>query len=400
MFASKKEHLCIICDVGSASLSVGIILYAQNKKPQIITTKTFPISIGPKPNTQELDVRIKDFFDKAMFWASHEGLSIANKVSAKKKTVEDVFVTLASPWYVSRTSKVIIEKEKPFELNEDIIQSAVKTEESVFEKDILDGKYEQLKSKDTKIIEREIVAVRLNGYETTNPKGKVATNAEFSFFMSVAPMDILSSMNTIVKKYFHIDEILFRTFPSSFLGATKRIYPHERDFILIDIAGESTDVSAVLKGVIEHSTSFFSGANNAVRLIMDKFKVTEEIAISFISMNQTGTIEPNVKKEVDDLILRDGLAWNKSFIQIMEEIKKKAMTSTTCFIVCDQPFSTLFENRVKELGSSFALSHIIFVNPSKLMEHVDIGKMAKKNEFIMIESIFFENNHANSRLWV
>jgi hypothetical protein len=79
----------------------------------------------------------------------------------------------------------------------------------------------------------------------------------------------------------------------------------------------------------------------------------------------------------------------------MEEANKKFLLPSTCFIVCDQPFSTLFERRIKEISSTYNLSHIIFVDPSKLMEYIEINNEVKRNEFIMIESIFFENAHVN-----
>ncbi len=393
MFRSKKEHLCVVCDVGSTSVSAGIVLFRENQKPKILATNIFPISISTKPDILNLEEKAVGFFEKAMFWAAHDGLAVAYKQGVFKNKVEHVCVVLSSPWYVSKTSKVVIDKEKPFELDNELIQTAVKSEENIFEQDVLSGKYESVKGKDIKMIEREVVAVRLNGYETLDPHNKKATNVEFSFFMSVVPMKMVTSMNNLAKKYFHIEEIFFRTFPLCFFNSIKKIYPHESDFILLDVAGESTEVILISKNIIERSASFFSGVNNLRRLVMEKLEVTEEIAYSFLIMNKSGTIEPAFKKELDDLALKDSETWTSSLSNILDSFQKTSIPlPTTCFVVCDQAMLSLFESRIKELSEKYGISHIVAITSDKILDHVEVVKSAKQVEILMIETLFLERH--------
>jgi len=385
-WSNSSQKLSVVCDVGSASVGVAFVLFSQNRKPKILSSVRVPIAIQNAPE-HELEPAISRYIEDAFTLIVKQKLigEGSKKISQK---VDHVFVFFSSPWYVSKTRTVLLQKDKPFLLKKESIEALVVEEEQKFQKDVLDGKYEHVSRSDTSPIERELVRVKLNGYETVNPYMKEASNVELTLFMSLALRSVLGTVRNLAQKHFHTDEVFSHTFPLASFGAVRSMFPHESNFTLIDLAGEMTDITVVRSSVIMGSESFSVGRNSLVRSIANLFGIPSEIALSFLSMYQKDTLEPNARVSMEKVVNDFTLEWNNKFLEVKKSISPNPFISEKVFLMCDEEVRELsIQNlsRTSEGGFSFVP---VALSPTSFTQTIEYGKYVPEDPFIALETAF------------
>lgn len=387
MWKSKNETLCAVCDVGSATVSAGLVLFSKDSKPAVVWTTRVPFSVTELPNEKHLEAVMFELLESAFTQIVSTGLPFIHTQGIREKKIEQVFVTLASPWFTAKATTVSIKKDDPFLLDEKTISEAVRDEEKKFEDEAIQGKYEQVRGQDIRMIEREVVRVLLNGYETMTPYDKYAKFADLSLYMSIIPERILSGVQKLVKEHFHTDKIAFHTFPLSFFTATISLFPHTYDYLLIDIAGESTDISVVSNGTILHTSSSSIGRNALLRMLMRDHRVTEEIAFSYLHLDVTDSAGEELKKSVQQSIGKHMETWGTEVQKLLTAVQHGGAVPHMCFVLCEEDSLVPFLEALKNTGIQFGLTHIVPVTSKILEAHVETRKFATPDQCIAIEAM-------------
>lgn len=385
MFNSKKEKLFVIFDVGNATVSAGLVQLKKGSKPLVLATFEAPVSISESFDQASSETKIFDLIGQAAKYISDEGLKSAHNLNVKFKELDHVFVSFASPWYAAKASRIVIRKEDAFILDEETIREAVLDQEKKFESDAILGLYPNLKDKDIRMVERSLIAVKLNGYETVEPFGKVAKDAELYMYMSLIPEDLIQKAKIFINKNLHDKLISYHTFPLIFLWALRKIFPLSRDYLLVDITGKSTDMAVVRSGVIEHSTSFPSGRNAIFNSIMKNLGVTEEIAHSHLHLYQTKSAEAGLQSRLAQIVEDCGTKWAGQFNDAITKTVNGSVLPHTCFIVTNDEVLANFSNQIRLVGVALGISKIFPISQAILAEHIEYGKYVKPNQLIALE---------------
>jgi hypothetical protein len=385
-WSNSSQKLSVVCDVGSASVGVAYVLFSKNRKPKILSSVRVPIAIQATPEA-ELEPAIARFLDDA-FTLLTKQKPICEDVQNISKKVDHVFVFFSSPWYVSKTRTVLLQKDKPFLLKKDSIEALVVEEEQKFQKDVLDGKYEHVSKSETSPIERELVRVKLNGYETVNPYMKEASNVELTLFMSLALRTVLGMARSLAQKHFHTDEVFAHTFPLASFGAIRSMFPHESDFTLVDVAGEVTDITVVRSSVIAGSESFSLGRNSLVRNVGALFGIPSEIALSFLGMYEGDTLEASARVSMEKVVGDFASGWLAKFLESKRVISPTAFSTEKIFLTCDDEVRVLLTNTLMkntEGGISFAP---VGLSPASFAQTIEYAKHVSQDPFIALETAF------------
>jgi hypothetical protein len=389
-WASKPtSKLSVVCDIGSASVAVGLVLFEEGKLPNILYTIRVPISIIEKPDSKGLELSMARFFEEALKKFSQDIPQRAEYKELLNKTITDVYAIYSSPWYVSKTSTIRIEKSKPFLLDRGSINRLINEEEQEFEAEAVSGKYDSIIHKDIKMIERELVRVKLNGYETSDPFLKEISHAELSLYMSLIPHTIFAKLEELSEKYLHTRKVSSFTFPLVSFGAVRDLFPHESDFILLDIAGEMTDASVVVNGVITNSSSFSLGRNSLIRKIKERFGVSYEIALSYIDMLVSDSLEEGMAKEVKLEVDIFNSLWLQTFNEASIRLKGSEALPTKIFLTIDEDVSSVFKKNFDKTGvDNSPIWSVTLLTPLAVSNKVSYGKFVFPDPFISLESIF------------
>jgi len=248
----KEEKTCLVFDVGSNSVTGSWVKYVPEKRPVILSTKRISIGVYQEITAEHLLFTVKN--------ALREVLSVL--IPQAPCAPDRVFVFVASPWYAAQVRTISYRKRHPFVFSKRFADDLVNAE---FKKFNNQEHKEWRKIGDGHVpLEHNIVHIELNGYTYNDPLGKKAERAEVTAFMSMMPRDVRDEIEQIIHSSFHAD-VEFHTamFASYFALAHMDSVP--KDYTILDVRGEMTDLAVIRKGYIQEVMSIPFGDHTIVR---------------------------------------------------------------------------------------------------------------------------------------
>src|SRR5690606_30166121 len=134
------------------------------------------------------------------------------------------------------------------------------------------------------VIERIVTHITLNGYSTTSPLGKRASDIQSAIYMSAVREPFRKRIDDIIDRRFNTHTVTVRSFPLAFFKAVNQVFIHGTSYLLFDITGESTELSIIRDGALHTLISVPMGKNTLVRSVMQHYGVNAEIALSFLNL--------------------------------------------------------------------------------------------------------------------
>lgn len=385
MFWNKKQTpLFLVCDVGSSSVGLALV-QKKNEKQNIIFANRIPVSIQDSFDQEKLESHMVLFFEEAI-----KNLQDTLSFSLgrwKGERIERAILVFSSPWYVSKTLTTIIEKEKPFLLDSEAIGELLQDEEKKFEKEVIFGSKPNLKGRDIHMIERELMKTKLNGYETQKPVLKHAKYAELSLYMSLVPHALVEKMKNLLHDRLHIYSFKMSTFPFVSFMAMRRILPNDSEYILVDIAGEVTDISIVREDVLVSSESFSFGRNEILRDVSTKLGLPMELAISSLSLWSEGALDSEFNTQINVLLDNKLNEWVNLFRKTLMAMDKRKPAILKIFVSVDEDMGQIFFNKLK--GDMLSNPHQIFLLSNEILNRfVSYEKHVLHDPFLSFETLF------------
>lgn len=385
IFSTKKDDSKLVAMFGIGSGSVGGALVRFTKDatlswtPHIVAQTRVPISFQP-----ELD------FDK-FFTDMKKALSncAENLYDKKIGAPEEVYCTLNSPWYVSETRTIHLEKSTPFLITKKIVDEMIDKELKLIS-DKYSKKYEGSYTK-PQLLEGKVLHSLLNGYGTDNPIGKRATSIDINLFISISPESCIQGIKESIESVFHNTKISYSSFISSLFITARDRYITAPSYLLIDINAEITDVAIVSNSVLSAMMSFPMGKNSVIRSIATSLNKDEEGARSLFRMYATGMLNDTEKVKVDQVLQKIHEDWAKLFRDAILSLPRTISLPTTVFLVGDSDTASWFA-QVLESGdySQYIVTdkkfNVVTVDGKALLDMCKVTD-GTCDQFLMVEAI-------------
>src|SRR5690606_29404885 len=103
---------------------------------------------------------------------------------------------------------------------------------------------------DRTTVRHAVLATILNGYETENPFGKRVTRAEIVLLSSTLDSAVARLVRLALRQAFHTDALVLTSFAPVAYEGFRELYPHQKDFIVLDVSGAGTDLIFVKRGLL------------------------------------------------------------------------------------------------------------------------------------------------------
>jgi hypothetical protein len=246
LFGKGSETVAVL-DIRSSSIGAGFVVCPKDGAPTLAYVTRTPID----PHATE---PIAEAFPRTLERTLHtlvtEGAPVLRKIAGNAKT-DRVLVTITAPWQYSVVYSKTIEKEKPFIFSKEVLHETEKEAPKGVEG------YTQ--------VSEMIIATLLNGYEVQNPFGKKASRAELIMLSSSVEDATREIVEKAVRKSLHQHHISWNAFmPEAYL-VFRNLYPHQRDFLIMDVGNEATDVLLVKHGLLISATCMPHGVGEITR---------------------------------------------------------------------------------------------------------------------------------------
>lgn len=393
MFWNKQslKKISLVCDIGSASVGMALVDFGSSK-PTVLSVSRIPISIQEEFKPETLEKQLVIFFDEALRIMSEslKEVSLKNKVN---NHVDIAHFFFSAPWYISKSTSLQIEKDKAFVLDQHSLETLIEGEEKNFRQE-LSSKNENSFIGDMAVIERELLSIELNGYETDKPFLKKINNASLSLFISVISHRLLKIFEEKVKTAFHIEHIFAHAFPLAVFRALKLSLPEENKFVFFDITGEATDIILVENSSIIHSASFSLGRNAFLRSIAKAFDVPYEVALSFVSLFASGQLDESTRAKFEIAQKSFSSLWKEEVLKALSVNKQDSVLSQRFFVTIDDDVAPIFMHILKNITADER--NVFRITQNAVKEKLSYAKYVREDPFLalgILSVMYFSETH-------
>lgn len=345
-FAKKanKQFPFIVFDIGSASIG-GAIAIASEKNDAIEIIYQTRISINSH----------KYLNYERLFLAMLTSLKIAaenieqNRLrffSENNFELKDIFCVFSSLWCVYDISALKFIKEKSFIVSERFISDNIKDSEEELKKS-LQNKLNQNNISDPVLMEKNTIQVLLNGYNTNKPYGKETSRMDITLFMSMISNEIREKVKNIIEKAFNTDNISYNSFALASFLVTRDIFSAEKDFLLMDISGEVSDIMLIRDDAIVKTSTFPLGSNFLIRKTAEALNITPEEAHSLIRLFFERKSSSAKYSEIKKALIAIKEEWLYSFRKTLSDFAEKLFLPKTIFLLIDTDVASWFIDIIK-----------------------------------------------------
>ena len=375
---SKMKKYALLVDIGGDSVTAALVLF-ENNISTIISTDTTKMEI-----LSDLTyVRFEKEMQKALTSSLNKTLQYVTS------PVDVVNVCLSSPWYESQVRTAKLVRPTSFIASKTILDDIVKREIKSFEEEEI--KTKNLSGDTVRAIESQTIKVLLNGYEVNEPIGQSAKELELTIFLSIASEHTLKDIEDIISRVYTAP-INFSSFLSMTYLVSRDFFPHQENYVLVDVGGEITDISIIKNNGLQQSFSFPCGKNFILRRLSGCLKRTIPESETLWALHTENKTSGKVKEICEDTLSTAKNEWQILFQKALYTASKDLYIPNVILLTVDEDLADWFSNAIKNeqfhqsllAGMEFK---IIPLNSILFNDILDFGLNVPKNSSIMIEAI-------------
>lgn len=382
LFGKPKHTSLVIIDVGSSSVGVGLAQVSAGAKPHIAWAAREEMVFQTELNFSRFFSSMLDALDRCLERLEKESNDIP----------KSFVVSFASPWYVSQTRMVTVERDTPFTVTEKGIRTLIEREVDAFRTKQL-PQYENVAEEETDILEAESIQVKLNGYDVPNPYGVAARSMKMAVYVSMSSHKVLTAVEQRIFKRFHGRTVKFHSFPLVAFSTIRDTFVDANDFLFLDISGEVTDVSIVRDDVILETISFPLGKNFLIRRIAAAHNTVPEEAASLLRLFAAGKADDAVRMKLQTTLIAARQEWMKYFTEALASLSSDLALPYRVFFTADQDVAPWFadvlrsEEFEKYTFTDEPFQVTIFDTPI-LSGFSSIAAEVPQDPFVLLEAVF------------
>lgn len=314
LFGKKSTNVAVI-DIHSSSIGAAYVSYPAEGAPTMVYSVRVPLETHA---TEPLTEALTRTLTLALTQLVAEGAPVLRTHSGSGH-VDKVMAAVAAPWQTSQVVSRLIEHEKPFLFTKLALDTAIKNE-PIAE---IEGM--------TRVNDL-LLATLLNGYEIGDPFGKRAKRAELILLSSFINTEILNLATKAIRKALHQHKVSIQAFlPEAYL-AMRDLYPQQRDFLMLDVGGEATDILVAKHGLLVSLLGVGHGVNEITRATrasgVSSPNVPVESGVNLISESRNSSFASKVE-EAESM-------WLAQMQAALADIAKQEPLPRTVFLLADE----------------------------------------------------------------
>jgi hypothetical protein len=237
----------VLIDVSSASVAGAYAVFKKGQKPSVIYTKRIPIGAREgEPRAEDMERTLAELTQTLI----KEGAPVLARSTGSGR-VRGVLACIGAPWQETNIHTETIEPVHPFTFTRNILEETERTVAEI--------------PRDRVLSEESVIATLLNGYEVSNPFGKRVERADLLILSSTLDAKVTAAVSSTLRKAYHTRAIRITAFSPVAYTVFRDVYPHEKDYLIFSVGGETSDITLVKRGLLASSASTTHGLADMLR---------------------------------------------------------------------------------------------------------------------------------------
>ena len=392
----KKPSLSFVFDIRDTSLTLAAVRFEIDKKPEMVLCQNFEFkSQKPLDHNKYFSTLLKTI-DAANISIRKSLVKINNN-----EGIDSYHFFIGSPWSISQSKTIKVIKDKPFEIDNNLLKKIIVGEENELVKNL--GK--ENSETNWRIIEEKIVQSKLDGYKVNDIFGKKASNFAAELFVSFVPSELKEKILSYVSE--KINKRIEKQNNSCILSSYsffRDLYTDKNDFIYVDIGKLITDIYVVKDDVIFGVASFPFGGEHIIQNSLSKTNLTREIFMSHLNIGYDKKFNLTSHNNGEDLLKTGFDLWEENFISTMSEICTEINIPNNLFIFPNDLIVNMFtknligkinNNKSKIFDSKVEVS---VINEGVMNSFVSNGKIFLNEPYIKMDLVFLDKIFKQSNI--
>ena len=401
LFKKAEEEIVAVFDIGNGSLGGALVKFSKRDHPVVLYSHREPLTFAPHASPKHLLDSMLKLLKSVATHLAHDGLVKVKTSPFGGHRLQDAHCIFAAPWFVSQTKVIQTESASSLLVTKETINELVKKEQEEFNASLKEGKYIQLFGPDARLLEKKVIHVKLNGYHVEDPIGKNAKEIELTLFSSFISQEILTSVEETIHQAFAVRDIHHYSYALVSWSASQKMFPDIHDYFFMDISGETTDISLVIKDILVETVSFPMGRSTLIRKVVRDMKVASDIALSFLTMRYAGTLDKAFAEKIGAVLKPLEEDWRELCIVGFSNLQKKYSLPRATLVTADTDTSGFFlsalsQNLPPELTMAQNSLSVMFITADKVQPFIYELPEVGHDAFISIESIFLNESFKNN----
>lgn len=320
MFFSKKDNSLknyFVCDLGSSSVAGAVVSIGKENKAEVLWQSRRNLNVLNKEHRSDLKILEKELKD--LVQSADNFLFRENK---NPIPIQKVFISISSPWYISRLRKEEIKKSKPFVFSETDYANLINRARESLCAEILKERslQSQIFTSGSVIVDQKKVSLKINGYTVEDPINTQVRDLKLSLMLSVIPKELNEYIHAVFDGFWSNVGLDISTFPYTHFNALRYLNLHNDRTALIDVSGIETEVTYLEDSEISKMAYVDMGKNSFTHAIVKSLNLEDFMAeselklyLQKLSTNKQATdmhflldpVEKEWKNKMAELILTD-----------------------------------------------------------------------------------------------
>lgn len=367
LFGKPVRQTVALVDIGSSSVGGAYAHFEPASAPTLYFTARIPITRREGEEAGKSMLRALEELGHVMV---RYGGPVLRK-ELKTGHASCVLASIASPWQETRVRVETISEEKPFLFTRQLLHETAKKSAQVIE-----GRREA---------DEAVIATLLNGYEIGNPFGKKAKRADLIILSSSLEDDVAGKIEKTLRHAFHNNHVVTTAFAPLSYAVIRDMYPHEKDFLIVDVTGEATDFIFVKQGILTDVSSVPLGAHSLITSLKKESNTcpVEPMTLPTPTTKGSGASETNASQE----------AWKSAVCTVLRDFKTRHALPRSVFLLADEPIRAFMEGLldsrdVHSLWLSDEPLTVIALCPEHLAQFVRTRGEAEGDVFLAMLALY------------
>jgi hypothetical protein len=318
-----------------------------------------------------------------------------------KASYYKIFCSVSSPWNIDATKSLNFSFQKPVMVDKKFLKELLDRESEQFLHSLSKEAKEEYdivgEIKHFEVVEKVIVGSFVNGYNVKNIFNKECSELELFMFFSVMSKDVERSLSKICLKHFVGADIEFHSAVHVYNDVLGKVFPDEKDFMLIHISGETTDITVVKNGIVTDNASFPLGRNFIARKIMEDMRgLTPNLALSMIRVHDEKNTSPKLSEKLKNILKQVEEDWLALFSESISDISRQFFMPSKAFILVGDGSGHLFADlitskKIPVFGRSPYPINAEALDADLFIKYLNSPSIIERDPFLFAQTVFFND---------
>ncbi len=367
LFKKPEQRSVALIDIGSASVGGAYAHFETLSAPTIYYTARVPIDVREGETCEAGMLRALEVLGHLLV---NHGAPVLREVTGSGR-IDSVVAAVAAPWQETKILVGSKQAEKPFTFTKGMLDEIAGT-----------------CAVDTGARARcqnSIIATILNGYDVAEPFGKRAKRADLVILSSSLEEKVAHDIEQMLRKLFHVNDVTLTAFAPLSYAVIRDMFPHEKDFLIIDVEGEATDLAFVKRGLLTDIATVPQGTNALVSAISRGHTTITE--------GTTGVIDMGRNQRFADMVGKMEEAWLCGIEEALKKFASRHALPRTVFLLAEDETRGFLERivnaqKLHSLWLSDEPRSVIPLTPAHIAQYVQTRGAAEGDLFLAMMALY------------